>query len=255
MKGAFRGFRSNLPGFASNGRALPALCGLLVWFSTPAFGQVILDNFTASNESKYDFVPVFADPADGWAVTSGQLRPSIDGNASATWFWNQGEKLSAAGQSVSITLSLAADADNGFPSSIGLFLAADRDSINFGHEITQTTIGGLWSYTVDGSGQQTASAPTGPVQLTIQRTGQTVDGFVYTTTFSGGGLPASLTDSFTDASASLLFGPFAYNTAGTGAGLDNLTFTAVPEPSTYAAVFGVLALTMGIIRTRASKRG
>ena len=254
MKGAFRGFRKITPGFASQGSALPALCGLLVFFSTTAFGQVILDNFSASNESKYDFAPVFANPADGWAVTGGELRPSIDGNASATWLWNQGEKLSATGQSVSISLTLPADADNGFPSSIGLFLATDRDSVGFGHEISQVTIGGIWSYSVDGSAQQAASAPSGPVQLTIQRTGQTVDGFVYTTTFSGGGLPSPLTDSFTDASASLLFGPFAYNTAGTAAALDNFSFTAVPEPSTYAAVFGVLALTMGIIRTRASKR-
>src|SRR5262245_55495238 len=253
MKVAFRGFRQVTPGFTAKGRVLPALCSLWVLFSTTAFGQVILDNYSASNESKYDFVPVFAGPADGWAVASGQLRPSIDGNASATWLWNQGEKLSATGQSVSITLSLSADADNGFPSSIGLFLAADRDSVNFGHEISQVSIGGIWSYSVDGSAQQAASAPTGPVQLTVQRTGQTEDGFVYTTTFSGGGLPAPLTYSFTDASASLLFGPFAYNTAGTAAGLDNLTFTAVPEPSMYAAVFGVLALTMGMIRTRASK--
>jgi hypothetical protein len=226
----------------------------MAFCSTAAFGQVILDNFSASNESKYDFVPVFANPSDGWAVSGGALRPSIDGNASATWLWNQGQKLSAAGNSVSISLSLSADADNGFPTSIGLFLAADKDSVAFGHEISQVSIGGIWSYSVDGSAQQAGSAPIGPVQLTIQRTGQTVDGFVYTTTFSGGGLPAPLTDSFTDASASLLFGPFAYNTAGATAALDNFSFTAVPEPSMYATVFGFLALTIGIIRNRSSRR-
>ena len=233
---------------------MSALTGFLVFFSGSAFGQVILDDFSASNESKYTFVPVFASPSDGWAVSGGELRPSIDGNASATWLWNQGEKLSATGNSVSISLSLSADADNGFPSSIGLFLATDPDSVGFGHEISQTTQGGIWSYSVDGSAQQAGSAPSGPVLLTVTRTGQTGEGFVYTTAFSGGGLSSPVTDFFVDPSPSLLFGPFAYNTAGTPAALDNFTFTAVPEPSMYAAVFGFLALTAAVIRTRAARR-
>src|SRR6266536_6393044 len=232
MKGALRGFRNITSAIPAIGKPLSALSGLLVFLSGTANGQVILDNFSANNESKYDFVPVFGSPADGWAVASGELRPSIDGNASATWLWNQGEKLTGAGNAVSISLALSADADNGFPSSIGLFLAADRDSVGFGHEISQITIGGIWTYSVDGSAQQAASAPSGAVQLSIQRTGeQTVDGFKYNVTFSGGGLPAPLTDFFFDSSPSLQFGPFAYNTAGTPAALDNLTFTAVPEPS------------------------
>jgi len=253
MKGALCGFRNITPGFRSSGNTMSALIGLPVFLCGTAYGQVVLDDFAPSNESKYTFVPVFAAPSDGWAVTGGELRPSIDGNASATWLWNQGEKLSASGNTISISLSLSADADNGFPSSIGLFLAADPGSVGFGHEISQTTIGGIWSYSVDGSAQQAASAPSGPVLLTIQRTGQTVDGFVYTTSFSGGGLPSPLTDFFTDASPSLLFGPFAYNTAGTPAALDNFTFTAVPEPSMYATVFGFLALTMGVIRARTAR--
>jgi hypothetical protein len=254
MKGALRGFRNITSGFPSIGKPISALSGLLVFCSGTANGQVILDNFSASNESKYDFVPVFGNPADGWAVSGGELHPSIDGNASATWLWNQGEKLSAAGNTVSISLSVSADADNGFPSSIGLFLAFDRDTVGFGHEISQFTLGGIWSYSVDGSAQQAASPPSGPVQVSIQRTAeQTVDGFKYNVTFSGGGLPAPLTDFFFDSSASLQFGPFASNTAGTPAALDNFAFTAVPEPSMYAAVFGCLALTMGMIRNRTAR--
>src|ERR1044072_8975672 len=95
----------------SNGHAMPVLTCFLAFCSAPAIGQVILDDFSASIESKYTFVPVFNDPADGWAFSGGQLRPSIDGNASATWLWNQGQKLSALGDSVSVSLSLAAGVD------------------------------------------------------------------------------------------------------------------------------------------------
>jgi hypothetical protein len=249
MKGFAQDLQRNTRDFTSMAR----LICVLALASTGAYGQVILDNFSSGDESHYTFIPVFSNPADGWAVTAGELHPSIDGNASATWLWNQGQKLSAIGDSVSISLALSAGANDGFPSSIGLFLAADVDSVGVGHEISQTTFGGTWSYSVDGAGQIAPTGPTGPVQLTIQRTGQTVDGFVYSTTFSGGGLPSPLTDFFIDPANSLMFGPFAYNTTGASAALDNLTFTAVPEPSMYAAAFGLLALTTALIRNRLSK--
>jgi hypothetical protein len=168
--------------------------------------------------------------------------------------WNQGEKLSAAGQSVSISLSLPAGVSIG-QTSIGLFLAPDAASIAAGYEITLSTFGGAWNYSTAGSATTFTSAPSGSVQLTVQRTGQqTVDGFVYTTTFSGGGLASPITDFFIDPATSLSFGPFAYNTTGTPAALDNFSFTAVPEPSVYAAVFGFLALTTVVLRTRSSRR-
>jgi hypothetical protein len=256
MNDALRGLNNLTTRFPAIGKTMAALTGLLVLSSTTAYGQVLLDDFSASNESRYEFVPVFGGPSDGWTVTSGELRPIIDSSGSATWLWNQGEKLSALGDSVSISLSLPAGVTGSFPTSIGLFLAADSASVGFGHEISQTTFNGIWSYSVDGSAQQAASPPSGPVQLTVRRTAQTGGDFVYTVSFSGGGLPSPLTDTFTDASASLLFGPFAYNTAGAGtpAALDNFSFTAVPEPSMYAAVFGFLALTTVVLRTRSSRR-
>jgi hypothetical protein len=256
MKGALRGFRSITSGIPSIGKPISALIGLLVFCSTTGLGQIILDNFSVDTVShpNYDFAPVFpSDASDGWAVSGGALRPSMAENTSATWLWNQGQKLSATGDAVSISLSMSADADNGFPTSIGLFLAADRDSVFLGHEITLTTSGNFWSYSIDGSATQAASAPTGPVTVSVKRTGQSVDGFVYSVTFSGTGVPSIPDNTFTDASTSLLFGPFAYNSAGATASLDNFTFTAVPEPSTYAAAFGLLALATAVIRNRAKR--
>jgi len=259
MQDALRGLDNLTTRSSAIGNTMSALTCLLMFFSTTAYGQVVLDDFSANNESNYDFVPVFGAPSDGWTVTAGELRPSIDSSGGATWLWNQGGKLSAAGDSVSISLSLPAHANNGFDTSIGLFLAADAASIFLGHEISQTIsrVDGVdfWKFVVDGFGDQEAP-PSGPVQLTVQRTDeQTVDGFKYTTAFSGGGLPGPILGSFYDSSESLRFGPYAYNTTGTPAALDNFTFTAVPEPSMYAAVFGFLALATAAIRTRTARRG
>jgi len=256
MKGARRDLRNIASGIPANKNTVSALTGLWLLFSGTAFGQVILDNFSASSESKYTFAPVFPPNAsDGWAVAGGELRPSTEEFASTTWLWNQGEKLSATGDSVSISLSLLADAGNGGFTSIGLFVAADT-SLGDGHFVALSRNGDIWSYSFDGFSRQEA-APSGPVQLTIQRTGEpAVDGgFRYAVSFSGGGLPSPIIDSiYTTTTGSLLFGPYAENTTGALVGLDNFTFTAVPEPSMYVAVFGLLALTVVAVRSRTAGR-
>src|SRR6266516_5635476 len=121
MKDAPRGLDDLTTRFPGARKSMAALTGLLVFCSTTGYGQVILDDFSADHRSNYDFIKLFADPPDGWAVTSGALHPSIEGNASATWLWNQGEKLSAVGDSVSISISLPGGADASLPPSIGLF--------------------------------------------------------------------------------------------------------------------------------------
>src|SRR5438128_2166302 len=105
MEDAPLGFQNVTTRLPAIGKTMSTLAGLLVFFSTTAYGQVVLDDFSANNESNYKFVPVLNSPSDGWTVTAGELRPSIDGVASATWLWNGDEKLSAAGDSVSISLS------------------------------------------------------------------------------------------------------------------------------------------------------
>src|SRR2546426_9856109 len=65
---------------------------------------VVLDDFSTNDESKYNFVPISNSPTDGWAVSAGQLRPSIAVNATAAWVWKQGQKLAAVGDFVTITL-------------------------------------------------------------------------------------------------------------------------------------------------------
>jgi len=235
---------------------ISTLTGLLVFSSNSAYGQVILDDFSVNNVSSYDFVQVFGSPANNWTVTAGELRPNVDGEATAAWFWKGSEKLSATGDSLSISLSLLEGEYNdlSLSTSIGLAVAADTALTGF-HFISQNTSGGVWSYGVDGDNTQATFAPSGPVQLTIQRTNEhtELDGFRYLVSFSGGGLSSPITNSFFEPSDSLRLGVFAQNTTGTPAAMDNLTFTAVPEPSMYAGVFGLLALVTVVFRARNPK--
>src|SRR5712664_3501370 len=83
------------------------LRGFVLWAAIAGSIQAatfVLYDFSASNEANYNFIPVGNNPADGWAVISGQLRPNIAVNATGAWIWNRGQKLGAVGDSVSVTL-------------------------------------------------------------------------------------------------------------------------------------------------------
>src|SRR5438876_142144 len=167
MKSPFPGFRGVRRKFTTTANTTKALAGILVCLGSAAYGQVVLDDFSTSDETKYNYVPVSNNPPDGWNVTAGELRPNIAGDASAAWFWNQGEKLSMVGDSVTISLSLPGEASNGLGTGIGLFLGPDTTSA-LGHQIREYAQGGSWSFVVDGVGLPLGSPPSGPVQLSVQ---------------------------------------------------------------------------------------
>ena len=210
------------------------LAGSLAVFAPCAPGQVVLDDYSLSDEGNYNYVPVLNNPADGWNVSSGELRPAIAGNATGAWLWNRGEKLSAVGDSVSIDLSLPGEANNGFGTGIGLFFAPTLDS-TLGFDVRLFTLRGDYLVYVGLTG---SSGFPSSGSLTVQMTAQTPTSSSYSVSYGA----ANSFALFQVNSDSLFFGPEAYNTDTTAAALDNLTFTAVPEPSAYGAVFGVLAL-------------
>jgi len=243
-----------LPGFARELRAGTIWIALLIGvalFTPRADGQVILDDYSLNDESNYNYLPRLNNPPDGWNVSSGELRPSITGNATGAWLWNHGEKLAEVGDSVSINLSLPGAANNGFWTGIGLLLSPRVDSasslVGF-WEITLSTSGGTYEF-----GITTATSvhrDSGPFPssgtLTIEMIDQTPrGGSQYEVSYPGMTAPIVIS-----ASHSLYFGPVAYNTATTAAAFDNLTLTAVPKPSMYLAVFGVIALAMVCVQRR-----
>jgi len=233
--------------------AMPCLAlatGALTFLATGVLGQVLLDDYSVSDEANYNYLPVFNNPADGWNVSSGELRPTIAGNATGAWLWNRGEQLSAVGDSVSITLSLPTGADNQLRSSIGLFLSPQLNSASSMMEVVLNRYpDGSYSMFWP-SGGIIGATISGPVQLTIKLIAPMQRGTIYEIIASGGGFQSPEGGPmFTTNTSSLFFGPLAYNTAGTQAGLDNLIFTPVPEPPAFA-IFGMLTLATAVTRLR-----
>jgi len=233
-----------------------ALGGGLVLFALRAQSQVVLDDYSVSDEANYNYLGVLNDPADGWNVSSGELRPTIAGNAAGAWLWRQGERLSAVGDSVSISLSLPADAINGFGTGVGLFFAPNKDSAADGHQVLLVKFGNTYLFNISGLTTSGSFASSG--SLTVKMTAQTPTNSAYSVSYSGNGSgnPFAV---FTADRDSLFFGPEAFNTDTTAAAMDNLTFTAVPEPSAYGTVLGVLALAIsltgpGLRRSRTALR-
>lgn len=208
--------------------ALAAWAGLGLAANVP--GQIVLDDFSISNESNYSYLPLLSDPADGWAVVSGQFQPSIAKNATGAWLWSRGEKLSAVGQMISVDVSVTSALET---TGAGLFLAPSSDSAADGHEVRFETTEFIQRITLDG-------VPVNYTEdtlrtLTARMTAQTAN----TSTYEFG--PLTLVPSVTIQAPSAFFGLAAHSTAGTETTLDNLTF-AVPEPPAYPEVFAFVAL-------------
>jgi len=237
MKSSSGSSRGLARDFWADANRIAALTGSLAVFAPCASGQIVLDDYSVSKEGNYDYVQVLGSPADGWNVSSGELRPTIAGlNATGAWLWNRGEKLSAVGDSVSIDLSLPGEASNGLGTGIGLFFAKNLNPPQgTGFEVGLFATQGSYVFNV-GLGSVTGVPSSG--LLTVQMTVQTPTTSTYSVSYG----PQSSFAIFQVDSDSAFFGPEASNTATTAAALDNLTFTTVPEPSAYTAVFGALAL-------------
>src|SRR5262245_49801947 len=65
----------------------------------------VLDDFSASNESNYNFLPVIGSPPDGWNVAGGVLSPNVPTGTEA-WIWNQGQKLTTIGDKIYIEMNM-----------------------------------------------------------------------------------------------------------------------------------------------------
>ena len=208
---------------------LALLFALLYMSKRTVYAQVVLDDFSVSDEFKYNFIPV-ANGADGWNVTSGQLRPNVatspNHTITAAWLWNQGEKLFAVEDSVSIML---------YPdwnhtaqvTGIGLFFAPDANSASGSHSamVYNAGVGDNIFCVVTETGESCYYPwGVGPLLLTVKMTAQTGNSSSYLATLSGESLTRPFTLEFIADVSSLFFGPAAYNTTNSLAALDNLTF-------------------------------
>lgn len=245
------------------------------------FGQVggatrasaaVIDDFSSSNPQNYTQFNTYSTGLTFGTNANGQFAPSYvnAGNSFGTeafFYRNTGELVGqAGGDTVSIQIDQItgsnATAGFGFGTStttttdwFGAFIRRNGDTYRFGFdaERNQEIITGF--------------DLSSPAVLSLTR--QIEDPTRFLVSISGGGLSTPFTrtiqpvkqavggvrGTFTEA---LFFGPSQY-TGGIGAGSegsvpslqDNLSFTAVPEPSTAIAILGGAATLLGLRRRRA----
>jgi formylglycine-generating enzyme required for sulfatase activity len=211
-------------------KCLAAMTLVLWLLPMGVLGQMVLDDFSVKNKSKYNFIPVSNGATDDWAVTSGQMRPNIAINTIGAWVWNQGHKLSAVGDSVSITLYPAWNHSE-LSTGIGLLFTATATSASGHRSVGVANSGvGINAFCVGDEQLTRCTYPggTGPLLLTVQMTAQTPNSSSYRATLSGAGFfdpSGRATLEFSANANSLFFGPFAGNTANSGAAFDDLTFS------------------------------
>lgn len=206
----------------------------------------LLDDFSTSDESNYQFLPVWNSPGDGWNVGGGVLSPYIPGNATGAWLWN-GAELSNVGDSVSLDFQII-NADASYGTAAGLYLANALASPTAAVEISLLAWDGNSSSTLQFNGSDTPNLPvsgpqTGLSTLTVTMTGQSAGSSTYSVNLTGGGL-GDYNGTFTFGDSSAYFGPSLYDSDNPGDVVyDNLTANIqnVPEPATLAlASLGVL---------------
>jgi hypothetical protein len=208
----------------------------------------LLDDFSTSDESNYQFLPAWQNPSDGWNVSGGVLSPYIPGNATGAWLW-KGAELSTVGDSVSLDFQII-NANASFGTAAGLYFANTLASPTAAVEISLLAQSGSSSSTLQFNGTDTpglsVSGPqTGLSTLTVTMTGETADSSTYSVDLSGGGL-GDYNGTFTFGAGSAYFGPSLYDSDNPGDVVyDNLTanIQSVPEPATLALTgFGSLSL-------------
>jgi hypothetical protein len=201
----------------------------------------LLDDFSTSNESNYQFLPVWNGPSDGWNVSGGVLNPTIPGNATGAWLWN-GAQLSSVGDMVSLNFWIM-NPDGGYGTAAGLFVADALTSPTVTAEISLLTWpgGGEGGSVLQFNGTASSSLSVAELQtgfstLTITMTEQLAGSSTYLVDLSGGGLSEYI-GTFTLNASSVYFGPGLYDGNSSGDVVyDNLTIGVqpVPEPSALA---------------------
>lgn len=236
-----------------------ALLGFLL---APALAtaQVVLDDFS-TDKFATDYVQktVAGFGSGGWNLVSDELHlNTTDPGGYAAFVWKS-HALENVGDWMSIDLAVAnvSNSHNGgfslWTSNTTTFDRVLEPRVTFNgtnHQFLASDGGGVnvWDEVLGGgiaSGFMTMK-----VELTSHEGGDSV--FTATLSFISG---SSMTKEYTLAgyTGPIYLGPSAYLANGNNVAFDNLTYysaSAVPEPTTYAAIFGAAALALAGWRRR-----
>ena len=236
-------------------RTVFSICGVVAVLAiglgsvAASAGAATIDDFSglsATDALNYSAGQAWYNPssvaAPTFANVGGTFSPSFAAEQTAVWFRTTGEKLTNVGDTASI--------DFLFNGTDEVALGLDLDtattggpSSNAGQVLVQFNADGNIKF-VGGSDFSVVGVQTGFSTLTVTNLG----GGNYSAVVAGGGLAGATT--FTNPSSTLFFGPAIYSSRNFNGGpvgsLDNLGFTAVPEP----ALLGVFSLSALATLTR-----
>jgi len=234
--------------------------------ATSASAQAVLDDFSTDLRSTSY---TFKSGDDGrWRVFGGLLDPVSGSNTElySGWIWSGGETLNAVGDSFPINLHLF-QSGNTFNGGLAVWKSNTSDTVAATDRIFEPRLSGSDLNNQNYQFTSEANNPDGylitdlpntnaisplDATLSITLTDRTATDTTLTAVLSGEDF-STITHSFTfDFTGPLFVGPSTYGANGVNVSFDNLTYStsAVPEPSTYAALAGLGMLGFAMLRRR-----
>ncbi len=206
-----------------------------------------------------------------WRVFNGVLDPTSGSTTElySSWIWSGGESLHAIGDSFSIDLQLIRSG-SGFNGGLAVWKSNSANSDPSFDRVFEPRLTGpsltdfeFMSEANNPQGYVITTLPnTGSLSpiattLTVTLTNRTASDSTLTAVLSGSGFDTITHTYISDFTGDFFVGPSTYQADGINVSFDNLTYTgtsAVPEPSTYAAIFGSAVLGLAIWRRRRSTK-
>ncbi|HWA85913.1 MAG TPA: hypothetical protein VG710_06805 [Opitutus sp.] len=228
---------------------------------------VVLDDFS-TNLLGTDYVQKTVDPfgAGGWFISGGELQPdtvSAPVNDYGAWVWTA-NSLQNAGDWFSVDIDVSGtggDHNGGLSIWSGNTTTFDRvlePRLSYNSDyayLASDQNGNVWSESL------TAGVINGPVTLKVTLTGRSGSNtnLQFDLSDSDGAIGPAEFYTVSGYTGPLYVGPSAWQATGGNVAFDNLAYSttsAVPEPSTCAALAGVVAFAMaGVQRKRRKRRG
>jgi len=198
---------------------------------SPAIDAVgLLDSFSSNRfATHYNFVDAFSSADNNPQVSGGAAHLNV-GTGTGAFIWNQGQKLSAVGDRVSVDFRFnypIASPEFALSSAgLALFGSVSGDMLAELRVETDKVNGNSTLRLSSGIGETPLTGtPSGLMTLSVVVTGSTPTARTVQYTLSGNGI-GNITGSRTFNTTEIYFGPVAFNVSGSGSVHDNLVFAA-----------------------------